>query len=136
MKNFLPFIILILIASLFAILAFYTSRVIEGNAQKKDCEYKWGEWSNCVNLKQTRQMQITQQPENIGKACPAQEDQTESQFCATSSSNPNLIKDCTRPNDVTGYEFTSEKLLKTDFEVGELKCRWLLWLITPLLVIQ
>ena len=69
MKNFLPFIILILIASLFAILAFYTSRVIEGNTQKKDCEYNWGEWSNCVNLKQTRQMQITQQPENGGKAC-------------------------------------------------------------------
>lgn len=122
MKNFLPFIILILIASLFAILAFYTSRVIEGNTQKKDCEYNWGEWSNCVNLKQTRQMQITQQPENGGKACPAQEDQTETRFCATSSLTPNLATDCTRPNDVTGYEFTSEKILKTDFEVGGLKC--------------
>jgi hypothetical protein len=75
MKNFLPFIILILIASLFAILAFYTSRVIEGNTL---------------------------------------------QF--TSSSTTNSARDCTRPNDVTGYEFTSEKLLKTDFEVGGLKC--------------
>tara|TARA_B100000925_G_scaffold152572_2_gene114465 strand:+ start:7866 stop:9944 length:2079 start_codon:yes stop_codon:yes gene_type:complete len=122
MKNFLPFIILILIASLFAILAFYTSKVIEGNTQKKDCEYKWGEWSNCVNLKQTRQMQITQQPENGGRACPTQEDQTETRFCATSSLTPNSATDCTRPNDVTGYEFTSEKLLKSDFEVRDLKC--------------
>ena len=122
MKNFLPFIILILIASLFAILAFYTSRVIEGNTQKKDCEYKWGEWGNCVNLKQTKQMQITQQPENGGKACPAQEDQTETQFCATGGSTPDLTKDCTRPNDVTGYEFTSENILKAAFEVGGLKC--------------
>ena len=122
MKNFLPFIILILIASLFAILAFYTSRVIEGNTQKKDCEYKWGEWSDCVNSKRTKQMQITLQPENGGKACPAQEDRTATESCATSSSATNLLTDCTRPNDVTGYEFTSENLLKTAFEVGGLKC--------------
>ena len=122
MKNFLPFIILILIASLFAILAFYTSRVIEGNAQKKDCEYKWGEWSDCVNLKRTRQLQITQQPENGGNACPAQEDRTDTEICATGGSTPNSARDCTRPNDVTGYEFTSENLSKTAFEVGGLKC--------------
>ena len=82
MKNFLPFIILILIASLFAILAFYTSRVIEGNTQ---------------NAKTTI-------------------------HTTTSRSTPNSARDCMRPNDVTGYEFTSETLLKTDFEVGGLKC--------------
>jgi len=82
MKNFLPFIILILIASLFAILAFYTSRVIEGNTQ------------------------------NAGTTI----------HTTTSRSTPNSARDCTRPNDVTGYEFTSENLLKTAFEVGELKC--------------
>ena len=80
MKNFLPFIILILIASLFAILAFYTSRVIEGNTQNNGIK-------------------------------------TDS-----SSSTTNSATDCTRPNDVTGYEFTSENLLKAAFEVGGLKC--------------
>jgi hypothetical protein len=120
MKNFLPFIILILIASLFAILAFYTSRVIEGNTQKKDCEYKWGDWGECVDLSRVRIGTLKQDQAGNGNACPAE--QTETQTCRTTSSTTNLATDCTRPNDVTGYEFTSENLLKTAFEVGGLKC--------------
>ena len=92
MKNFLPLIIVILIAIIFSILAFYSSSVIEGNTNIDsstqgsgtavvDCEHKWNDWSTCNNFKQTRTINITKQPQNGGAACPT--DQTEERFCAT-----------------------------------------------------
>ena len=65
-------------------------------------------------------MQITQPAENGGTACPTK--LTDTQDCETSSSTYDSTRDCKRPNDVTGYEFTSETLLKADFNVGGLKC--------------
>jgi hypothetical protein len=125
MKNFLPFIILILIAALFGILAVYTSTVIEGNTnklQKQDCVYEWDTWGNCVDLKKTRDMIITTPAKNGGTACPSK--LTEERFCSSSAPNPpiNSNTDCTRPSDVTGYEFSGETFSKSNFKIDGLKC--------------
>ena len=131
MKNFLPLIIVILIAIIFSILAFYSSSVIEGNtnidssAQGSgtavvDCEHTWNDWSTCNNFKQTRTINITKQPQNGGAACPTE--QTEQRFCATSSQTTNLATECKRPDNLTGYEFDTENRVKTTFEIGGLKC--------------
>ena len=129
MKNFLPLIIVILIAIIFSVLAFYSSSVIEGNAGMGsgntgaavvDCEYSWSDWSTCNNFRQTRTLNITKQPLNGGKACPTT--QTDVQFCATSSTTTNLATECKRPTDLTGYEFDTENRVKATFEIGGLKC--------------
>ena len=147
MKNFLPLIIVILIAIIFSILAFYSSSVIEGNtgmnsgntgassgttgtssssavapsgAAVVDCEYSWNDWSTCNNFRQTRTLNITKQPQNGGKACPTK--QREERFCATSSTTTNLATECKRPTDLTGYEFDTENRVKATFEIGGLKC--------------
>lgn len=129
MKKFLPLIIIILIATIFAVLAFYTSDVIEGNTNMNvnpadpspiDCEFSWGEWGDCNNFKQTRTLNITKQSQNGGQACPTK--QSEERFCATSSGTVNLATSCTRPSDLTGYEFATENPVKSTFEIGGLKC--------------
>lgn len=147
MKNFLPLIIVILIAIIFSILAFYSSSVIEGNKGMNsgnagassgttgtssssavapsgttvvDCEHSWNNWSTCNNFRQTRTLNITKQPQNGGKACPTT--QTEDRFCATSSGTTNLATECKRPTDLTGYEFDTENRVKATFEIGGLKC--------------
>ena len=128
MKKFLPLIIIILIVTIFAVLAFYTSNIIEGNTGMSgnatpspiDCEFTWSDWGTCNNFKQTRSINITKQPQNGGQACPAK--QTEERFCATSSGTTNLATSCARPSDLTGYEFATENPVKNTFEIGGLKC--------------
>ena len=129
MKKFLPLIIIILIATIFAVLAFYTSNVIEGNTNMNvnpadpspiDCEFSWGEWGDCNNFKQTRTLNITKQALNGGQSCPTK--QSEERFCATSSTTVNLATSCSRPTDLTGYEFATENPVKSTFEIGGLKC--------------
>jgi hypothetical protein len=126
MKNFLPLIIVILIAIIFSILAFYSSSVIEGNAgmgsgntgdDVVDCEYSWNDWSACNNFRKSRTVNITKSPKNGGKACPTSQTDV---FCVPSIASYSN-NECKRP-DVTGYEFNSENRVKATFEIGGLKC--------------
>lgn len=123
MKNFLPLIIIILIAILFAILAFQTSKIIEGNTNMSsndtDATCVYGNWSTtgtCTDGK----IEQTQTLTSGGDSC----DTTKKREidCQTSSQNTNTADNCVRPSDLTGYEFTHENTTMSNFEIGGLKC--------------
>ena len=123
MKNFLPFIIIILIAILFAILAFQTSRIIEGNtnmsSNNADATCVYGNWSttgSCVDGK----IEQTQNLTSGGDSCSPTK--TREIDCQTTGGTVDLTNSCVRPTDLTGYEFTHENLSINNFEIGGLKC--------------
>jgi len=123
MKNFLPFIIIILIAVLFAILAFQTSKIIEGNtnmsSNNADATCVYGNWSttgSCVDGK----IEQTQNLTSGGDSCSPTK--TREIDCQNTGGTVDLANSCVRPTDLTGYEFTHENLSINNFEIGGLKC--------------
>lgn len=129
MKNFLPLIIIILIALLFAILAFQTAKIIEGNTNMSSndadatCVYgNWATTGSCIDGK----IEQTQNLTSGGSSCSPSK--TREINCQTSGGSNNLASGsintnkCSRPSDLTGYEFTHENLSLNNFELGGLKC--------------
>jgi hypothetical protein len=122
MKNFLPLIIIILVVILFAILAFQSSKIIEGNTNASSstdgaCEY--GAWvgSACEN----GEIQQTRNVTSGGDTCS---DTTRTMNCADSSNTADLTTSCVRPTNTPGYSFTdaNENLSMNSFEIAGLKC--------------
>lgn len=77
MKNFLPLIIIILIALLFAILAFQTAKIIEGNTNMSSndadatCVYgNWATTGSCIDGKIEQTQNLTSGGSSCGKAKP------------------------------------------------------------------
>jgi hypothetical protein len=123
MKNFLPLIIIILIAILFAILAVQSSKIIEGNTNmsSNDATCIYGNWSTtgtCVDGK----IEQTQNLTSGGTSCSPTK--TREIACNVSSNSVDLTNNtkCSKPSDITGYEFTHENLSINNFEIGGLKC--------------
>ena len=148
MKNFLPLIIIILIAILFAILAVQSAKIIEGNTTNTDttatgsdatatdsnttptdsndttssnnnvCQYSNWTFGECENGNLTKTRTLTS-----GDQATCNE-LTETVQCSDTSQTSNLTNTCVRPNNVTGYDLTNinENLSMTEFEVSGLQC--------------
>jgi hypothetical protein len=122
MKNFLPLIIIILVVILFAILAFQSSKIIEGNTNASSstngaCVYdKWSTTGTCTDGKIEQTRTLTSGGDSCDTTIKREID------CQTTSQTSNLTDNCIRPNDLTGYEFTHENTTMSNFEIGGLKC--------------
>ena len=127
MKKFLPLIIIIIIAVVFAILALNSSKIIEGLDNKVDCEIELGEWGPCSNghpSKRSRTVTGIKVPAaNGGKECSAAVGDIIEQSCQTSSNTRNKAEDCSNPDNIIGYEWSSAEYKKGDsFALTGLKC--------------
>ena len=102
MKNFLPLIINILVVILFAILAFQSSKIIEGNTNASSstdgaCVYdKWSTTGTCIDGKIEQTQTLTSGGDSCDTTIKREID------CQTTSQTSNLTDNCIRPNDLTG----------------------------------
>lgn len=122
MKNFLPLIILLLIIVLFSILAFQSSKIIEGNTNQSSaggpCVYSdWSTTGTCTDGKIEQTRTVTS-----GDSASCTDTTKEIDCQVAGSSSTNLASSCTRPVDLTGYEFSQENLSMSNFEISGLKC--------------
>ena len=116
MKNFLPLIILLLIIVLFSILAFQSSKIIEGNTNQSSaggpCVYSdWSTTGTCTDGKIEQTRTVTS-----GDSASCTDTTKEIDCQVAGSSSTNLASSCTRPVDLTGYEFSQENLSMSNFE--------------------
>ena len=107
---------------LFAILAFQSSKIIEGNTNASSstngaCVYdKWSTTGTCTDGKIEQTRTLTSGGDSCDTTIKREID------CQTTSQTSNLTDNCIRPNDLTGYEFTHENTTMSNFEIGGLKC--------------